>query len=501
MSDILEGLPEHYTKALQIKESKKPINLPELTGWNSQVLLRPFQEKGVAWLYLAKRCLLADPTGFGKTVQAIGLVSLLKTQGKPYRTIVIVENFNTERQWYREFKRFTNLQVAPVNGEKPERVGQYAAWWEVLITRYSLLIRDLDYLKQLHFDMLICDDASYFRHHNIKTARCVKSLAGQADRIVLLDATPIQTSLLDMHSLMETLRMNVFGPLPAFENRYVRREPVKFRKGHSWIHTTKIIGYKNMREFKARIKPFILRRKLGEVEAQMPDIQAQDVWLTLPKVQRDYYNQARKGIIELYEAGDRRQMRAHFHHLQYACDTTLAFSEDRPSSVKIDWLMNELLHDLKGQKVIIFSKYKIGIEHLMQRLEAEDIGARRYTGDEPKEVRAEALDLFWNDPSMQVLVGTAALERGLNLQKSAYMIALNQMWNPQRMTQLVGRIRRIGSEHSKVFMINLLTEDTIEEKMQKVLEERAAVPDYVFGETTELFDKLSDEELISLIQE
>lgn len=117
-------LPENYIKAVEIKETDKQVKLPPLDGWNAELPIRPFQKKGVAWLYLARRALLADPVGLGKTIQALGLISLLKTTGRPYRTIVIAPNYNSEMQWYRETRRFTSLIACPVNGEKAERVGQ-----------------------------------------------------------------------------------------------------------------------------------------------------------------------------------------------------------------------------------------------------------------------------------------------------------------------------------------------------------------------------------------
>jgi len=498
-------LPANYVKSNQIKETVKNIILPKLVGWNSEKPLRQFQMRGVAWMYLAKRCLLADPVGSGKTIQALGLLSLLKTQKQPYRTIVVAQNYQTQVQWLKEILSFTDLMPASVHGEKPERVAQYGKWWDILVTRYSLLLRDYSYLKQLDIDILILDEASYFRHHDTKTARMVKALAKGIDRTILLDATPVQNTLLDIHSLLEALRMNIFGALPAFETKFIRREPVRFRKGHNYIRTSRIVGYHNMKEFKDRIYPFILRRKIGEIEAEYPEIAPpQNIWLSLPPNQSKYYNEAKRGILNLYTAGDRRKMRSSFHHLQYACDTTLSFVNNdlsKAESVKIDWIINHLTHDLKGRKVIIFSKYKIAIEHLMHRLEQVKIKAYRYTGDESKEERDKAIDDFWNDPKTLALVGTTSLERGLNLQKSAHMICLNQMFNPQRQLQLLGRINRMNSEHSKIFFINVLIEGTLEEKMQKLLSSRAALPDYLFDEKTELFDQLSDDELAALLQD
>jgi len=153
--------------------------------------------------------------------------------------------------------------------------------------------------------------------------------------------------------------------------------------------------------------------------------------------------------------------------------------------------------------VVIFAHYLVSVDHIVDALEEDGIGVRKFVGRQrmSQAEQDEAIDAFWNDDSMQVLVGTTALERSLNLQKSAYMIAFNQLWNPQRGTQLLGRIRRMGSEHAKVFLINLLTEDTIEERLFRLLSERMALPDFVFDEESDLFEKLGDAQLMMLIQE
>ena len=495
-------LPENYQKALHVKRLAR-VEMDEPEGWSTdpELAMKPFQKKGMAWLYFAQKGILADQVGLGKTIQALGLIQLLKARGEPFRTLVVGTKA-AQFQWLSETQRFTDLHAGIAYGTKSERVSQYAAWWEILVVTYPLLLRDLEYIRNQDIDCVVLDEASTFRHHNIKTAHAVKQLTRGRKRVILLDATPIQTSLLDMHSILETLRMSVFGPLPAFERRYVRREPVRFRRGNSFVQTTKIVGYRNVREFKQRISPFILRRRAVDVSAEMPDVAVENVWLDLPPIQRRHYHQSRRGIIDLFNTGERMQARASFHHLQMACDTTMAFDPTSTStSVKLDWLIDRLSHDLRHEKVVVFIKYKVTIRDAMDRMRKAGIHALQYTGDESQEDRAFAVKAFWDEPTMQVLIGTSALERSLNLQKSAYLVAVNQLWNPQRMDQLFGRIRRLGSEHSKVVMINLLIRETIEERLHRLLSERAAIADYVFDETSELFEKLSDEQLMSLIQE
>ena len=529
-------LSERYQTALAIKEGQRKVKLPELVGWSPDPShrLRPFQELGVAYLYVARKGILADPVGLGKTPQALGLIQLLKSVGKPYRTIVFVRSYNMQLQWQSEIHKFTDLRPMVVDGEKSDRLSQYSSWWEVLICRYSLLLRDVKVLQQLGYDQIICDEPSDagvgIHHHSTKTAKAIKLLTKDCDRVVGLDATPIQNSLLDMYSLQDAFRMGVFGALGEFEMNYVRREPIKVKRGRSFIPATKIVGYRNMADFKTRIWPYVLRRRISEVEAELPDVQTVDIWLELSAVQRRYYNEARSGLITLWEANPvverdaegrvlrttvmhqgetmtlpqrSRRIKAGFHHLQYSCDTTLAFDRTKPESVKLDWLVRTLTNSLNGRKVIVFAKYLVGIAHIENRLTEAGVRYCKYVGQPgmSKEEQSESVRLFWHDDNVQVLLGTSAMERGLNLQKSAYLINFNQMWNPTRMLQLLGRIRRMGSEHSKVMVVNLLTENTIEATLQKLLRQRAAVADYVWDEDNDLFESLSDGELMNLIQE
>ena len=297
--------------------------------------------------------------------------------------------------------------------------------------------------------------------------------------------------------------MRIFGPLQAFENRYVRRERTRPRRGDKGS-TNKIVGYRNTKELRARVKPFILRRRVDdpEVEVELPDIMPPiNVWLNLGRRQRQHYNDARRGVVEMFKEGDVVRARSHFHHLQYACDTTAAFGDPDPESVKIDWLINHLRTELRGMKVVIFSRYHIALQEIGRALRENNIRYVEVSGRLEAEEKTGNIEAFVNNPRIDVLVGSSTIERGLNLQVASYLINFDQLWNPQRQQQLLGRIRRIGSEHATVHVINLMTEDTIEQKLQRRLMERAAVSDYVLEETSELWEELSDAELLTLIQE
>ena len=495
-------MPDRYQQAAQVASARSVrFTLPD--SWNADLPPRTYQIKGAAWLLLANRGLLADQVGLGKSIVTLLLICMLKQLKQPYRTLIITTK-GTQRQWIREANRFTNLPVVAARGQKTHRVMAYTSKrWDICVTTWPLILRDYSYLKQINPDVIVMDEVAAIRTPGAKTSQLTKLLTRGIPRIVELNATPTETSLIDVFSQIEALHMGVFGDLSNFEQRYIRRDAVKVKRGSMTYVQHVIVGYKNVDEFKARIRPFVLRRRASdpEVAAELPEVTSEVVWLELPPAQRRRYEEARRGVIRVYQGGGRGlPLRSHFHHVQQACDTTSVFGDDPAVSVKLDWLLSALNGDLAGEKVVVFSQYKATLRDLSARLEAAGIGYRLYTGDESEDVRDAACQAFWNDPDVLVLAGTSALERGLNLQNSAFLININMSWNPQREVQRAGRLRRIGSPHARVVVITLMTTDTLEGRLYERVSERAAVASFVQddGDDT-MFDVIRDDQLMALL--
>ena len=114
-------------------------------------------------------------------------------------------------------------------------------------------------------------------------------------------------------------------------------------------------------------------------------------------------------------------------------------------------------------------------------------------------VRRAAQEQFWEDPECRVLIGTRAIEQSLNLQVSRHLINIDMILNPARMEQLAGRIRRDGSAYQHVFVHNLLTVGTQEERYLPLLEREAALSSHIWDENSELFQALDAQALLRLI--
>jgi SNF2 family DNA or RNA helicase len=482
------------------------------------------QRTGTTWMYLAHKGILADDTGLGKSGEIIHLICLLKQKQQPARTLIVCLPGAIEGAWLRDFRRFApRLVVEPAVGPRYERIERYAGAWDVLIIGAQMMLRDMRVLRELEFDLVVSDDLQPLLHTETQTARAFKEIALRTERAININATPLNLRLQDLYALAVPLGgRNEFGSLKAFERRYVRMEEIReldVRNGRPvsrWVTT----GYKHMDEFKVKFSPWYLRRTYDDVEddVAIPKVAPPtEVWLDLHPRQRERYEEVQRGVVKLLRQMESGQMAEHqkyanamtaFGYGAQVCSGLQNLGEpDGPgTSVKLDWLEEHITGEWADEKVVVFSQYKGLIRAMRDRFARHDIGMAIVWGDTPGDskrkaaIRKEEEDKFWTDPKCRVAVGTSAIERSLNFQIARIVVNVDQLMNPQRMIQILGRIRRAGSRHQRVYPFSLLAADTQEDRYLSVLEQRAALADYVFDDRNPLYKQLSPMELLHLVR-
>lgn len=481
------------------------------------------QRLGITWLYLIERGLLADNVGMGKTNEVLGLIALLKERERPYRTVV-VSQAPAVKQWVAEANRFIpDMRAVAGEGTRNQRHDIYDDNWELLVLSYSVLIRDYEYLNEVvPFSVLVADDVDPLRNQT-RTSTAFNLLAQKAERCYVLNATPLQMKLEDLYRTAEPLGgRTIFGSLSYFQSRYLQRQLVMVPiRGNQQVKNAKTgrrqrtrriwqtTGYQNIDEFKRKFGPIFLRRTYSDLEgdASVPDIAPPtDVWLDLHPAQKQRYEELQKGVMTIIkqhgaEVNRVTALTAFMRGSQICAGLPALGEPDGPlTSVKLDWIINQLENDWEEEKVVIFTRFRGIVQSLKERCEARGIGTALIWGGAGNDERAREVERFWRDPSVRVAVGTSAIERSLNLQNSRIIVNLDQILNPSRMGQLLGRIRRLGSTHSRVFVFNLLARDTQEEGYPSVLATRAAIAQVVWEESNQLFEQLSPSDLLRLIR-
>lgn len=496
-------------------EDKKRIveNRPMPGCRECAIVFRRHQRVSIAWLYFKKHALLADTMGSGKTTSAGGLMAMMKESGEladlrdgGMGRAVIIPRSPALQQWQNELHRMMpTLNTAIATGSPAQRAQLYAQPWDVLLIGPQMLVNDIDLLlERRRYSLLVTDDIDLLRNSGNLAYNAIERLGNISDRVVEMTGTPLQKKLEELYNQLYNIGgQELFGSLSSFKADHVRREPVAIRHPVSNL----IVEYKtmdvhvNMDKLKKKIRPLYMRRTAADLEdVELPAINPTDHMLELYPRQREAYKLLQKGVLEMVKEGNLETKHVHMRaKLTYGAQicTGLAATgaDDEPmTSVKLDWVIDKVRRggDLGNEKVVIFAQFKNSIRALQSRFDAIDVGYTTIWGDNKNAAeRASNVERFWSDPKCRVLIGTQAIEQSLNLQVARHLINLDMIMNPSRMQQLAGRIRRDGSAFKHVFVHNLLTVDTQEERYLPMLEREQALADYVWDESNELFSKLS----------
>lgn len=537
--DVRELSTEARQAAADKIQTLRDFDLPDLTWFNHQpcdkhetldaglrqlpspcrrcgIKFRRHQRVGIAWLYMRGHGLIADQVGLGKTGQAAGLLALIKQNGEltDGRRAVVVCRPAAIAQWVAELHRFLpRLRIIDNTGLRAKRIEKYVGRWDILVTGYQMLLRDHEHLDHFRLGAFIIDDVDSLRHRKNQSAAAIKRIARSSSRVIILNGTPLQKKLLEMHSMLEPVGGHqIFGSETSFRHTFERSELVTVynkQLGRDVV-TRKTVGYKNIDQFVAKIRPLVLRRTAAHVadDIDRPEISPpHDIYLDLYPAQRAKYEELRTGVLKVIKAEGTKVKRlaaiGRFVYGAMICAGLASLGEqDGPgTSSKLDWVEDTVVDgDLCEEKVVVFCAFTKTIAALQARLDKAGVGYATIWGkDSRQSARADAQNRFWDDPDCRVLLGTSAMESSLNLQVARHLICVDQLHNPARMTQLAGRIARDGSAHAEVFIHNLLTRGTQEEHYIDALRTEQALSDAIWDETSPLYESLSPMQMLTLI--
>lgn len=524
---------ERWERADKARSAHDIPGFPDLAHFNSSpcedhaeldplcmkcgIKLRRHQRVGIVWLYLAKKALLGDSVGTGKTPQIAGVLAMCKETGElqPHG-VVIVCKAAAILQWAEQLRRLVpDISVATAVGTKRERLEIYQSWWDVILIGPEILIRDRDALMLIDPDMVVYDDIDAMRHHSNKTAAVIKKLCERPSRVIGIHGTPLQKRLPELHSFLEPVGgREVFGSEKAFRFRYIVKESIKVwstddRTGRRSSSTTlKDVALKNVDEFKRLVAPLVLRRTAADIDdVALPAIQPCVTWLDPTPQQAERYSQLRLGVFrKIRDEGEqitRPAAVAKFTHGWQICSglASLDGGDSPGASAKIDWVCDKLIDgDLSDEKAVVFVYFRPNVEVLSRRLHEAGINnVIMWSAERDPRVRHERVTRFRDSRDCRVLIGTTTIEQSLNLQVARHLVGVDTILNPARMEQIVGRVRRDGSVHSTVYFHQLFLRGTQEDYYLQQLEREQAVSDYVWDERSEIFNALSPIQMMQMI--
>jgi superfamily II DNA or RNA helicase len=457
-------------------------------------VLRGYQREGLGWLQFLQQfgfggC-LADDMGLGKTVQVLAL--LASRCGLAKRPSLVVVPRSLVFNWKQEAARFTPaLRVLDHTGLGRGSPGKFFRQYDVILTTYGTLRRDITKFTGIEFDYIVLDEAQAIKNASTNTAKAARLLRG-AHRLVL-SGTPVENHLGELWSLFEFLNPGMLGAAPA-----LRLCGVEGRTPSA-----------ETRMFLARaLRPFILRRTKEQVLRELPPKHEQALYCELEPRQREVYDELRKhyrrtllGRIEREGLNQARffVLEALLRLRQAACHPGLIdrSRRDEPST-KLDVLLPRLTEVIEeGHKALVFSQFTTLLGIVRDRLDRSGMPYEYLDGRTRN--RAARVRRFEEDADCRLfLVSLKAGGLGLNLTAADYVFLLDPWWNPAAEAQAIDRTHRIGQTR-RVFAYRLIARDTVEEKVLAFQQTKRELADAIITADNSLVRALRREDLEVLL--
>jgi len=435
--------------------------------------LFPYQQDGILFAAKAGRSLIADEMGLGKTIQAIGATELMKNE-QYVRNVLVICPTSLKYQWKSEIKKFSDSTVKVIEGNPYIRRQQYSAEEFYKIVSYHTACRDIDYINEIEFDLVILDEAQRIKNWKTKLAQATKKI--KSVYAIVLTGTPLENKLEDLYSIMQFVDPFKLGPYYRFLNHHqVTNE------------TGKVVGYKHLHEISEKMSDIMVRRQKKEVLSQLPERMDKNLFVPMTKKQLDLYVEFSDTVAKLVSKWrnwgflnetDRQRLMIALNCMRMVCDSTYIIDQDydKRQDTKIEELMNILdeILETTNEKVVVFSQWRRMNYLVTKELDFRGVPFEYLHGGVPSEKRKDLFDRFNNDPDCRIFLSTDAGSTGLNLQSASIIINLDIPWNPAVLEQRIARIHRMGQKN-KVQVINFVANNTIEHRMLFVLVFKSAL--------------------------
>ncbi|MET8998625.1 DEAD/DEAH box helicase [Amycolatopsis sp. NPDC004169] len=479
----------------RVPQRLPPVALPP----SFRATLRPYQQRGVAWLAfmsaLGLGACLADDMGLGKTVQTLALEAAERADGEHPPTLVLCP-MSLVGMWQREAADFAPaLRVLAHHGSARAHgdalAGQVAAA-DLVVTTYATAARDAGELKAFTWRRLVLDEAHAVKNADTATARAVRRFT--AGHRLALTGTPVENRLADLWSVLDLLNPGLLGSRFEFRQRFAA--PIE-RRGDPATAA----------ELRRLTRPYLLRRAKTDpaIVPELPEkIEIRQEY-RLTREQGTLYSAIVDEMMTKIENSHgikrRGNVLAAITKLKQVCNHPAHLLHDgspigqRSGKVtRLEEVLTEIL--ASGDRVLCFTQYAefghLLVPHLTGRLGAE-VGFLH--GGLAKGARDALVDRFQSgDGPPILLLSLKAGGSGLTLTAAGQVLHLDRWWNPAVENQATDRAFRIG-QHRTVQVRKFLCPGTVEDRIDTLITRKRALAGMVVGEGEGGLTELSTEEL------
>ena len=425
--------------------------------------LRHYQVDAWYWLAFLYQhrfgACLADDMGLGKTLQGITLMAgimagTIQSAAPPGSPHLVVAPPSLLFNWEAEIARFlppAKVLLYSGTGRTTDNFVDY----DIIITSYGIIQRDIAKLAEFRFDVIIFDETQVVKNLQAATTNAVRKLKGAFT--LALTGTPVENHLGEYYAIMDLCLPGLLGSHDEFNRQIAKGGPPA---------TQRLIQ---------RTKPFVLRRTKQMIASELPPKIETDIQLELSPKQKVLYQrtieEVKGQVQDAYQNHAVAQARiialtAILRLRQICLAPALAAATASEASPKLEFLAEQLL-ELRdeGHSVLVFSQFTGYLDIIEKGLKQQGLACLRLDGSTPVPQRKNLVQSFQNSSGPMVfLISLKAGGKGLNLTRATYVYHMDPWWNPAVENQASDRAHRIG-QTEQVTITRLIMRHTIEEKM------------------------------------
>ena len=485
LSRLLDGfcLYEDITvKLLPYQKTSSEIEHHELGSY--KMSLFDHQIDAVNYGLSHDKWLLLDSPGLGKSFSLIALAKELKERYNINHCLIVCGLNVLKNNWRKEIQKCVDLDCTilgerltkrgrRVIGSIPERLAQLNKPIEqfFIITNIETL-RNKSIIEALlkgpnKPDMLVVDEMQ----------TCLNPSAQQTSNLLKLNKTPYivgATGTPIMNSPLDTyVPLKLVG---ADRSNYTNFKYYYCIFGGPFNNI--VCGFKNIEILRDIFNKHSLRRTKDLLN--LPPKMVIKECVDMDEEQAQFYDNIKQGIKEQVDKVELNttSLFSSLIRLRQATECPSILTTEDIKSAKIERacsLVDELVQN--NEKVVIFCNFKETVKVLADLL--SQYHPLINTGDVPDAVISQNIDRFQSGPQYKVFIGTyAKCSTGITLTAASTMICLSQCWTASQNEQAQDRIHRIGTS-DKVTIYYLLTSDTVDEKVDEIVEDKSAISTYL----------------------
>ena len=438
--------------------------------------------------------------GTGKTKVLIDNMSMLYDKGKIDGALIIAPK-GVVKTWYEQelpthlpnhIENVTILwqsHITKKQQEKLESLFEIETALHILIMNVEALSTDkgvkfaTKFLNS-HKVLMAVDESTTIKNPTAKRTKNIISLGKYAKYRRVMTGSPVTKNPLDLYTQCEFLDPYLldFGSYYAFRNRYAEMTTMNVR-GRS-IQVVK--EFRHLGELSESLQPFSYR-VLKEDCLDLPPKTFMKRYVSLTPDQKKIYEQMKKHALATLNGKVTSTMTVLTQLMRLHQITCGHFTADDGTTQAVESnRLNELmaiLEETEG-KAIIWANYQLSVGEIIQRIIKEygEDSYVHYYGLTSQEERQDNIRKFQNDPKCRFLIGTPQTGGyGITLTQANTVIYYSNGYDLEKRLQSEDRAHRIGQKE-KVTYVDLICEDTVDEKIVKALRNKINIASEVMGE-------------------